>query len=776
MTKEFNNEIEKSQYAFSLLSKGTQKWVSRQGWPSFRSIQSDSIIHMLDNDDNEPKSIVVSAGTAMGKTEAAFLPALSIAQNYIDENRDENFVYILYVAPLKALINDQYRRMTEISEFCGLPTYIWHGDAPMGQKKRLMKEHSGILMITPESLESFLINRGQWCSDYMTPLCVIVDEFHAFLGNGRGKQLLSLLSRIDALCLMDGKSIPSRIALSATLSQLDKVGQILSPNVECGIIDGTLLGASETELEIKTFAAANDPFGDQSRPKSDYPEMAKAIIEDSIGQKTLTFAKSRLDVETIAAAINDECEESGIDSEAFPHHGSLSKETREELEHRLVGTDKPTMAVATITLELGIDIGDIYKVFQVGSTNSVASLRQRVGRSGRRDGRRKLKSLITLSGVESDMQQELTTLLAECVLMENGWFEPPSSVMKDVSVLISETLSVVSQYRTAYQEELYNLLCTNGAFKNVSEDLYDLVITDMLAADFLLQDETGMLGLGIAGEQEVNDWHFYATFQTEESYSVKSNNKIIGEITPPETSLPLINEGKPFMLGGKYWRANAPIDMKNKVIHVAQTATKADFLVPISRGGGDVNGFVKRKRLSLLSGKDKDFIPDYLDEDGRNALEEARKYAQKHLLNGLGILLYDAGEDGSESKSEVAKRISKGYHPSAMVSCIPPVSSATYDALCLSLQAAGLVDTRMENIPLYRLSELVEACLEHIDELEESKIELMSKEMIDALRAKEKYNYILSDETLKFAYVDEMLDMKGARKWMESFSRFYDSL
>ena len=241
MGKEFYNENEKSQYAFSLLSKGTQKWVSRQGWPSFRSIQSDSIIYMLDGYDETPKSMVVSAGTAMGKTEAAFLPALTIAQDYIDEHRDENFVYIVYVAPLKALINDQYRRMSEISSLCGLPTYIWHGDAPAGQKKRLMKEHAGILMTTPESLESFLVIRGQWCGDHMTPLCVVVDEFHAFLGNGRGKQLLSLLSRIDALCLMNGRKAPSRIALSATLSKLDKVGQILSPDIECGIIDGTVL-------------------------------------------------------------------------------------------------------------------------------------------------------------------------------------------------------------------------------------------------------------------------------------------------------------------------------------------------------------------------------------------------------------------------------------------------------------------------------------------------------------------------------------------------------
>ena len=763
--------------AYGLLSGGVRRWVSKKEWASFRDVQVESIEALLGQptyDDGSRDNVVISCPTAGGKTEAAFLPSLSIVENYANDHRDDDFVYMLYVAPLKALINDQYRRMCEMAAYSSIPVYIWHGDAPQAQKKQLMKSHYGILMTTPESLEAFLMRRGQWCNQYLTPIVTVIDEFHAFLGEGRGKQLMSLIDRIDAICAVNNRPHTTRIALSATLSKLDRVGKMLSPRSPFVIIDGNGGStADETDIAIQTY---DPPLSIASeKTKYDYDKLAMTIIDESKGHKTLTFAKSRYDVETMTATINDLCKQKGIDSQAFPHHGSLSKETRESLEKRLVNTDKPTMAIATVTLELGIDIGDIYKVFQIGAPNSVASLRQRVGRSGRRDGQRRVKCMATLATTESDMETELTTLVAEIELMNAGWFEAANARRKDVSVLVSEMLSVVEQYGSAYPDELRGLLCDTGAFTNISPELFTMVLEDMVAARYLAYTEDGTLVIDVNGERETNDWHFYATFQTEESYTVRSGKKTIGEITPPSTSMDSLARGGTFMLAGKYWEVLPPIDMKGKVINVKQMSQRASFLVPVTRGGGDVSGHVKQKRISLLNGKDAELVPDYLDDNGKEALADARAYAKMHRLNQLGLLIYDAGTEGSETDSEVADRCRLGYTDNAIVTCMPPLDNAACDALTKMFNAFGLIG-EMRNLPLYRIAELAMSCVDNRQVILDNRVNYIDDAMLNDIRMREKYNHILSDDTLRQAYVDEALDFKGAFKWSDAFLRFWESL
>lgn len=759
--------------AYSLLSPGMRRWVSEQGWPGFRDVQSDAIKTLLGNDgESLPPNIIVSAPTSSGKTEAAFLPALSIVSEYRDAHPSDKFCYMLYIAPLKALISDQYRRFTEMSSHIECPVYLWHGDAPQGQKKEMLRNHDGIILTTPESLESFLVNRGEWCSNYMIPLVVVIDEFHSFLGEGRGKQVLSLLDRIDIINAQHGRSPAVRIGLSATLSKLDLVASILSPRAPYAVIDGTGATADILDIEVKTFAPPVKREGQKNVPKEDLIAIGNDIIEGSVGEKTLTFATSRMQVESIASAINDICKANNIKSEAFPHHGSLAKELREELEHRLVNTDDPTMAIATITLELGIDIGDIYKVFQVGAPNSVASLRQRIGRSGRRDGHKRCECLITSSNKPQDMNQDLVNIIAEIELMNAGWFEPPQNKRKDISVLVSEILSVIKQYGSAYEEDLYNLLVERGAFWNIPRDLFGMVVADMISKDFLEQVSEGLLILGLAGEREVEDYRFYATFSTEETYSVKQGGKTIGEIMPPDTSLMLLNQGGTFMLGGRYWAVQPPIDMKAKMINVKQIASKAKFLVPTSRGAGEVGGQIKKTAIKLLTGDLREYVPDYLDDESKIALQDAREYAAIHRLNGLGISIYDGGESGSETDSEVAQRAALGYGDQALLNITPPVDAGTYNAIVKILSAAGLEDPSMANIPQWRMNELVETVLSHWDEIEENKENLIDKAMLDDIAGCEKYNWVFSNETLQYAYVDEKIDLPGAKKWFEAYARF----
>lgn len=726
--------------------------------------------------DSEDHTYITTNYIVTHNTEAAFIPALSILAEYREQHKEEKFCQMLYVAPLKALINDQYRRLSEMSFKSGMniPVYLWHGDAPQGQKNEMLREHDGIIMITPESLESFLMNRGEWCEKYMTPLVMVIDEFHAFLGAGRGKQMLSLLARIDMLNMSQGKLPATRIALSATLSKLDIVGKMLSKQKSFAIIDGTQSGNDEMEISVKAF----DPrfSASEKREKDDDISIAKEIIQNSLGKKTLTFATSRMQVETIAATINDVCKHDNIDSQAFPHHGSLSKETRELLEDRLVNTQKPTMAVATQTLELGIDL-EIDNVFQVGTTNTVSSLRQRVGRSGRRDGIKRFECIVTTAEKKPElMDEDLLCTIAEIELMKAGWFEPPNNKRLDISVMVSEILSLLKQYGSAYEDELYMVLVSYGAFYNVPKDLFSMIIRDMLNAQFIEQIDSGELLISGLGEKEINDWHFYATFQDAESYTVKSGGKTIGEIMPPDTSLMQLANGGTFMLGGKYWQVIPPMDMKAKTINVKQVSTRAKFLIPTSRGSGSTGGVVKRQMIALLSGKLSEIEFDYLDELAASRLEAAREYAKSHQLNGLGISIYDGGEKGHETDSEAMERISQGYNEFTLIHINPPVDAAALDAIVKVLEAAGMEPGGMNNIPVWRMNELVDTVLDNWDTIVQQKEELFDVSMLEDIKNNEKYNYIFHNETLKYAYVNEKLDLDGAKKWLEAYKRFAATL
>lgn len=784
------SDMELTHTAFPLLAQPVQQWVTKQGWQYLRRIQSLSTLAMLE--DNY-RNLLISAGTASGKTEAAFMPAVSMIYEMENNNRckGNDRVSMLYVAPLKALINDQYRRLCEMSSQMSLPVTIWHGDAPMSGKKRMLREHRGVIMITPESLESFLMNRGKWCAKYMLPQIIILDEFHAFIGTPRGKQLLSLLHRIDFLC--DNASVPRprRIGLSATLSQLDTVASVLSgrgSSDDVAIIDGRDTGNEEDVIRVVTFPSAPPRKEGQQHTETDYAAMSRYIVENSVNEKTLTFARSRKNVEDIASLINEVCITGNLNMEAFPHHGSLSKETRETLEHRLVSTDKPTMAVATVTLELGIDIGNIHRVFQVNSTNTVASLRQRMGRSGRRDGVKRIDCLVGLDdGGDGGVFGELTTTIAEIELMKRGWFEPPNVTRRDVSVLISEILSVLEQYGNAYNDELYDLLCNQrngdgnvspdgiGTFSNVDEVLFGMVITDMIASDYLMRDAADMLMISAAGEEQISDWHFYATFQFDETYSVNAGGKHIGDITPPSSMLQELLRGGCFLLGGKTWRVTS-MDISTKKIEVEPSTSRGEFLVPISRGNGNVAGKVRRYQISLLTGDNSGLVPDYLDELGIEALINIREYARQHRLNGLGVMISPGGDVNShESPSEHRARCSKGYTETQEVVYKPPVDPAVNNAITKMLCYAGLEDTSgSQGIPLWRLADLVDACVANAGKLEEKREEFIDPAMLSDLRNQEKFNGILSDETLRYAYRDELFDVRGAIVWMEAFQRFYD--
>ena len=491
--------------SFELLHESVQKWVWSQGWTSLRDIQENSIPPVLRRDTD----VIISASTAGGKTEAAFMPILS----NILSNPSSGFD-VLYVSPLKALINDQYRRLIDMTSGTNVNVTPWHGDIDASRKARALKNPSGILIITPESLESFLINRNQSVRSAFGELkYVVIDELHAFIGNERGKQLQSLLSRIE---LIIGNKHP-RIAMSATFSNYDKVKSFLRPDgsLPCEIpSQGT--GSHPTMILVKEYIPNDDNDIDG--------EISDEIYTKLRGSNNLVFTNSRVAAESFAVMLGDRCEKEHVPNEFRVHHGSLSKIEREALEHELQKGETPVTAVCTSTLELGVDIGKVKSIGQIGVANSASGLRQRLGRSGRRDE----PSILRVFSIEHpedagflyDLRTNLVQNIAVIELLRQKAYEEPSVEKSHLSTLIQQILSLVASFSGFYPKEGWEILCNNGAFRNITPKMFLDLLKCMGEKGLLSQLNTGQIIVGKEGERLLRRLDFYTAFVAPVDYDV----------------------------------------------------------------------------------------------------------------------------------------------------------------------------------------------------------------------------------------------------------------
>ena len=579
--------------AFQKLHPLVQKWIYKQGWPDLREIQKRAIEPILAGN----KDVLISASTAAGKTEAFFLPACS---KVVDT---QNGFSILYISPLKALINDQYRRLESLGEELKLSITAWHGDSSQAKKSTAKKKPNGILLITPESLESLLIRDAGWLKTaFSTVQYIAIDEFHAFIGTERGQHLLSLLNRIDHLVGKYESPIP-RIALSATLGNIESIPLILRPHqkLDCEIVTASKSSAM-MQLQIKGYI-------NPSRESTDHHISAEALVNQDIykfcrGGSHLVFANSRQRTESIAAAISELCRKNKVPNEFFPHHGSLSKELREELEQRLQKDNLPTTAICTMTLELGIDIGKVNSVIQVTAPPSVASLRQRMGRSGRRNEPAILRILIQEQELNKDshiidmLRLELIQSLAMVrLLVESKWFEPADTDQFHFSTLIHQVMALIAQWGGVRADQLYTLLCKTGPFNKVTIEQFKSLLKSMGRCELITQLRSGELTLGVRGEQIVNHYSFYAVFKTPEEYRIVSGLKTIG--TLPVTTI--ILKDQHIIFAGKKWKVE-DIDSDKKIISVKKSSGGA----PPSFGGEgiDLHDQIRQEMLNILKNQD----------------------------------------------------------------------------------------------------------------------------------------------------------------------------
>lgn len=624
--------------AFDLLDERVRQWIWSTGWTELRDIQEAAIRILLER----RSDLVIAAATASGKTEAAFLP---ICSTLVAEARQTG-IRALYISPLKALINDQFRRLTDLCQRLDIPVHRWHGDVPASRKHKVLQQPSGILLITPESLEALFVRRGPSMGRLFGSLeWVVIDELHAFVGTDRGRQLQSLLNRIE---LRTRRLIP-RIGLSATLGDLSLAAGFLRPKSSPGGTGRveTLVSCSEGQellLQVRAVVAATgpetgDPDGQPADGVAD-TEIASHLFKSLRGEDHLVFANSRSMVEAIADLLRRRSDRERLPNEFFPHHGNLSRELREEVEERLKDPARPTTAICTSTLELGIDIGRVASVAQIGAPFSVASLRQRLGRSGRRDEPAVLRFYISEPEITArshpldGLFTELVQAIAMVDLLIERWCEPAPEGALHLSALVQQILSLTAEHGGVTAREAWRALCESGPFDTVSSHHLARLLRCLGAHDLLIQSPDGTLLPGEKGERILEHFSFYTIFQTPEEYQVLHRGRALGTLTFEH----LLAEGMHIIFAGRRWRV-VLVTPEHKRVEV-EPSPGGRIPTFLGTPGGPIHDRIRTRMCDVWS--DGNF-PRYLDTTARKLLAEGRGHFTRLGLDTRRLL--ESGRD-----------------------------------------------------------------------------------------------------------------------------------
>ena len=622
--------------AFDLLAEPIRRWIWQKGWTSLRDIQERAIPYLIDGNED----LIITAATAGGKTEAAFLPLISRAYTTAT---GEGFD-LVYVGPLRALINDQFRRLEDLCEALDMPVHPWHGDVSQAVKTRARKNPRGILLITPESLEAMFVLRGTEVPRlFADTQAIVIDELHALLDSERGVHLRSLLTRLE---LSVGRRI-RRIGLSATLGDMALANAYLRPEAPEKV--GQLVSRSdgqELRVQLRAYIAGRrtehpdpedaDPNGADAQDLSATRAVGEHIFDKLRGHNNLVFAGSRGHVELYSDLLRGMCEEKHLPNEFLPHHASLSREHRGFVEKRLKDGSLPVTAICTSTLELGIDIGDVTCVGQIGAPWSVAALKQRLGRSGRRDGQ---PSVLRMYAIEPETEADshpvdtfhlnLVRSIAMIELLIEGWCEPPRAEALHLSTLTHQILSVIAERGGASAQRLFATLCDRGPFRSVEPVLFSRLLRQLGDPDTALIEQApdGTLLLGREGERVVEHYSFYAVFQTPQEYRVVHDTKTLGTIPVDAPLTPDMT----IIFGGRRWRVLEVHD-REKVIEVTPDHAGKP---PIFGGDpGEVHETVIRRMREVLL---TDTLPSFLDDTAAEVLSSARAAYRRSGLDDVPI-------------------------------------------------------------------------------------------------------------------------------------------
>src|SRR5580658_4015345 len=557
------------------LDERIQRWVWQKGWTGLRDAQEEAIPVLLEAE----QDVIIAAATASGKTEAAFLPILSKLLS-----SGEEMGVALYISPLKALINDQWGRLDQLCEELNIPVVPWHGDIAATRKRSFMKRPQGVLLITPESLEAQFVLRGHELKRYFGELqYVVVDELHAFIGSDRGKQLQSLMRRIE--CVID-RRVP-RVGLSATLGDPTLAAMFLRPEGPLATIIQSKSAAQELLVQLRGYliepvheadveVREPNPNAQEIKPEETadakaYDSMADHLFKALHGSNNLLFPNSRNRVEYFSDLLRRRCEREGIPNEFWPHHGSLSREIREDTEAALKAGNRPATAICTTTLELGIDIGAVKSVAQIG---------------------------------------------------------PPREGGLHLSTFVQQVLSMIAERGGVTASEISRTLVAHGPFAEVRPSDLSTLLRELGRREMLVQESSGALLLGALGERIVGHYDFYAAFASRDEWQIVRDGRALGTL-PIDSP---VFEGLCIIFGGQRWKILS-VCSDPAVLTVAPDPAGRP---PIFESGRPMAHERTRQEMRQILEEDTDL--GFLDAGAQELLSEARKFYRDARLGDRMVL------------------------------------------------------------------------------------------------------------------------------------------
>ncbi|WP_270215378.1 DEAD/DEAH box helicase [Clostridium butyricum] len=576
------------------------KIINKLGWKELTSVQEMTIPEILGG-----KNAVILAPTAGGKTEAAFFPILSLIHE-----EELSPISVLYVSPIKALLNNQEERLKMLSSFVYGDVFKWHGDVESNEKSKFYKNLSQILIITPESLEVMLMSQKVNKEEIFKNIrFIVIDEIHAFAYSERGSHLMSILERIQAFSKYDIQ----RIGLSATVGNPKDICDWMqgSSKRESIVIDPPKL-AGQKRIEIKVVKKDED--------------LGIEVCKRIQGKKALFFSNSR----SAAEGLKKEIEGKGIDT--YVHHSSIDKRFREIAEEKFkIGNNN--CIIATNTLELGIDIGDLDIVLQLDSPNTVSSFLQRMGRTGRRKG------TIAHYVFFPTKPAKLILSIAILNLAMRGWVENVYVSKLSYDILFHQILTMSIGEFGVNKDHVYEVLKCVYSFSDISRSDYEYLLNYMVEKKFI-QINRNMIHVDTETEKIFGRQNFmtlYSVFETNKEFTVKFKNRSIG--TLERWFVNALGEKFQFILAGKYWQTDK-IDYDNSIIHVEEA--KSAMPPRWMSGEGFYSYELSQVILKVLStNEDYPFLNNY----EKSVLKDIRYEEQAFGLE-IGKIIIEEIKDG----------------------------------------------------------------------------------------------------------------------------------
>lgn len=575
--------------SFNLLQKKIRRYIYDKNWNALWGIQEASIKRVHNTDHN----LILAAPTASGKTEAAFLPAINSIKDW------NSGLKIVYISPLIALINDQFERILDLCNYIDIPVTSWHGEASRSKKNKLLKQPKGIVLITPESIEAMLsLRQGEARGLFKGTEWVIVDEIHSFLENNRGIQLRSLIERIKLYMIKE----PRFIGMSATLNREDykKVKGFFISNR----VTDVLLDSSKNPLEsTKSYYEVNI--------KKDSRNALEEIYSHSQRESMLVFPNSRGEVERLAVGLSRLGKKRGSNTRYFAHHSSVSKDMRLTTEKFAKGSKGELFTICcTSTLELGIDIGSVDSIIQYNAPHSVASLGQRLGRSGRTTRKNILHFIAT-------DEWSLLQGLAALSLYEEGLIDRCDPIIKPYDVLAHQMISIILENTGIPFEDLKNINKNFRCWENIEDDECLELLEYLIKNNYIEILENEAI-TGIKTEKLLRGSDFFTHFDTENNFSVYNSYKKIGEIPLS----PSVQIGVNIFLSAQIWKIK-DIELKSRKIYVGRAM---DGNPPIFLGGGgNITNEIRNRMKNILEDK------NYWNEYNENINEILFKLSKENL-------------------------------------------------------------------------------------------------------------------------------------------------